>query len=89
MQENSKLTVRKIPEIKKPHTALVGVPQWIECWPTNQKVTGSIPSQGTCLGCGTGSQQGACERQVHIGIFSPSHSPSLTLSLKINKYTYI
>ena len=30
--------------------ALAGVAQWIECWPANQKVTGSIPSQGTCLG---------------------------------------
>ena len=34
--------------------ALAGVAQWIEHWPTNQKVTGSIPSQGTCLGCGPG-----------------------------------
>ena len=30
--------------------ALVGVAQWIECWPVNQKVTGSIPHEGTCLG---------------------------------------
>ena len=27
--------------------ALAGVAQWIECWPVNQRVTGSIPSQGT------------------------------------------
>ena len=26
--------------------ALAGVAQ---CWPTNQRVAGSIPSQGTCL----------------------------------------
>ena len=26
--------------------ALTGVAQWIECWPVNQMVTGSIPSQG-------------------------------------------
>ena len=32
--------------------ALAGVAQWIERWPANQKVTGSIPSWGTCLGCG-------------------------------------
>ena len=31
-----------------------GVAQWIEHWPVNQKVGGSIPSQGTCLGCGSG-----------------------------------
>ena len=34
--------------------ALAGVPQWTECQPANQKVTGSIPSQGMCLGCGPG-----------------------------------
>ena len=31
--------------------ALAGVAQWIECWPVNQKVSVSIPSQGTCLDC--------------------------------------
>ena len=36
--------------------ALAGVPQWIECWPVNQGVTGSIPGQGPCLGCGFGPQ---------------------------------
>ena len=25
---------------------------WLHCCPINWKVTGSIPSQGTCLGCG-------------------------------------
>ena len=35
-------------------TALAGVAQWIERWPANQEVVGSIPSQGTCLGCGPG-----------------------------------
>ena len=34
--------------------ALVGVGQWIERWPVNQRVSGSIPSQDTCLGCGPG-----------------------------------
>ena len=33
-------------------SALPGVAQWIECWTVNQRVTGSIPSQGTCLSCG-------------------------------------
>ena len=36
--------------------ALAGVAQWIECPPANQRVTGLIPSQGTCLGCQTGPQ---------------------------------
>ena len=30
--------------------ALAGVAQWTESWPVNQRVTGSIPSQGTRLG---------------------------------------
>ena len=45
--------------IKKLSTALTGVAQWIECWPVNQRVAVSIPSQGTCLGCGPGPQWGA------------------------------
>ena len=36
--------------------ALAGVAQWTECQPANQRVTGSIPSWGTCLGCGPGPQ---------------------------------
>ena len=41
---------------KKLFLALAGMAQWIECWPSNQKITSSIPSQGTCLGCGPGPQ---------------------------------
>ena len=36
------------------YIALAGVAQWIECRPENQRVASSIPSQGTCLGCGLG-----------------------------------
>ena len=43
-------------------TALAGVAQWIECWPVNQRVSGLIPSEGTCLGCRFGPWWGACER---------------------------
>ena len=32
------------------YAALAGVTQWIEVWPLNQQVNGSIPSQGMCLG---------------------------------------
>ena len=42
--------------------AQAGVAQWIECQPVNQEVTGSIPSQGTCLGCRPGPQLGVCDR---------------------------
>ena len=41
---------QKLKKNRKHHT-LVGVAQWIQHWPANQRVTGSIPSQGTCLGC--------------------------------------
>ena len=42
--------------IKRGNLALAGVAQWIECQPVNQRFTGSIPSQGTCLGFGPGPQ---------------------------------
>ena len=56
--------------------------QWIECQPANQGVSGSIPDQGACLGCGPGPQLGVCRRQPHIDIFL-SLSPSLPLSLNL------
>ena len=55
--------------------ALTGVAQWIEHQPTNQEVTGSIPSQGTCLGCGPGPQQGALEREPHVDVSLPLFLP--------------
>ena len=36
--------------------ALAGVAQWVEDQPVNQRVVGSIRSQGTCLGCRPGPQ---------------------------------
>ena len=67
-----------------------GAAQWTERWPVNRKVTGSIPSRGTCLGCKPGPQQGARERQpISIpltSVFLTSLTPSLPLSLEINKY---
>ena len=61
------------PELK---AALVGVAQWIERQPANQRVTGSIPSQGTCLGCGPGPQWGVHERQPHIDVSLSFSFPS-------------
>ena len=52
MKEKIKLVLRR-------DTALTGVAQWTEGWPANQKATGSISSQGTCLG----PKLWACERQ--------------------------
>ena len=43
-------------QIQIEHFALAAVAQWIEHQPVNQRVTGSIPSQGTCLACGPGPQ---------------------------------
>ena len=40
-------------EFKRSHSlVLAGVAQWIDHRTANQRVTGSVPSQGTCLGCG-------------------------------------
>ena len=55
--------------------ALAGVAQWIECRPVNQRVVSSIPSQGTCLGCGLGPQLGAHKRQPHIDDSLPLFLP--------------
>ena len=72
-------------------SALAGVAQWIECRPVNQKGTGSIPSQGTCLACRPGPWLGVYKRQLmDVSLshrcFSPSLSPFLPFSLKVNKY---
>ena len=64
--------------------ALAGVAQWIEPRPANQRIASSIPSLGTCLAFRPGPQLGAHEGQPHIDV-SFSLSPSLPLSLKINK----
>ena len=64
---------------------LPGVAQWVERWPANPRATGSIPSQGPCLGCGPGPQWGAHERQPHLSVSLPFFSPSFLLCLKINK----
>ena len=40
----------QITVIKETEEALAGVAQWTECQPVDQRVAGSIPSQGTCLG---------------------------------------
>ena len=62
------LNDNKILSLKAYRSALAGVAQWIEHWPANQRVTGSIPSQGTCLGCGPGPLCGVHEKQPHIDV---------------------
>ena len=56
--------------------ALAGVAQWIEDQPVSRRVAGSIPTQGTCLGCRPGPQLGAHKRQPHIGVSLPLSLPS-------------
>ena len=55
--------------------ALAGLVQGIECRPVNQRVTSSIPSQGTCLGCVPRLQSGAHKRQPHIDVSLPLFLP--------------
>ena len=67
--------------------ALAGVAQWVDRQPVNERIAGSIPSWGTCLGCGLALNLGAFGRQpIYVplthGCFSPSLSPFLPLSLK-------
>ena len=52
------------------------------------RVTGSIPSQGTCLGCGPGPLQGVCQRQPYIDVSFLLFLPPFLLNkiFKINKY---
>ena len=65
----------------------------LEPWPANQRFAGSIPSPGTCLGCGPGPQYGACEKQrIDVSLahpcFPPSPSPLLPFSLNINNFFF-
>ena len=68
MTWGSEHTIPYTDNVKLYTCALAGVAQWIECWPANQSVSGSIPSQGTLLGCRPGPQQGVCKRQPHIDV---------------------
>ena len=56
---------------------MAGVAQWIEFRPENKRVTGLIPTQGTCLGCGPGAQLGTRKRQ-------PFSHTSMLLSLSFS-----
>ena len=40
------------------HQAWLAWLTWLECHLVDQRVTGSIPGQGTCLGCGLGPRLG-------------------------------
>ena len=62
--------------------ALTDVAQLVGHWPAKQEVTNSIPSQGTCLGCGLVPSQGMYKRKpINISFpnwyFFPPLSPLL------------
>ena len=57
--------------------ALADVTQWIEHWTVKQRVSSSIPSQGTCLGCRLGPHYGEHKRQPHSDISLPLFHPPL------------
>ena len=44
--------------IEMDNPALASAAQWVESGTANQRVSGSIPSHGTCLGCRPGPQVG-------------------------------
>ena len=69
--------------IKKYKSALAGVAQWTEHQPVNQRVVGSIPNQGTCLGWDQVPSWG-CVRGNHTLMFL-SLSFSLPPPLSKNK----
>ena len=84
LKDFRKKTADETEFLKNLNSALVGAAQWIECWPMNQRVAGSILNQGTCLGCGPGPLLRALERQPHLYVSLPLFLP-LFPSLKINK----
>ena len=65
---------------------MAGVAQWIEQWPANQRVTGSIPSQGIFLGCGPDQVPSVGHARGNHTLLFLSLSFSLPFPLsKINK----
>ena len=75
--ELSSLDTNTINSLLKLGTALAGVAQWIEHWPANQKVDGSIP---TLPGLWVRSPVGDLWEATSHWCFSPSLSFSLPLS---------
>ena len=67
LKTNFKCKLKLIKMVNKPWLL------WLSglCGPANQMVLGSVPSQGTCLGCGPGPQWGVCKRQTHTYVSLP------------------
>ena len=65
--------------------ALVGVAQWIECWPANQRATGSIPSLGHMPGFWARSPVRGTEEATTIDVSLPLFLPPFPLSFAWGK----
>ena len=70
--------------------ALTGMVEMVGHRSAKQKVAGSIPGQGPCLGCGFGPRLGHIQEATdqYLSLTSMFLSPSFSLpspSLKINK----
>ena len=65
--------------------ALTRVARLAGCHSAKRKVTGLIPGQGTCLGCGFGPQLEWHTRGNRLTRHSPFLSPSLSHSLRKEK----
>ena len=63
--------------LEGPTTAQARAASWLECHPGNRKVSGSIPSHGTCLGCRFGPWL-MCVWEATGQRFFPSRSPPIS-----------
>ena len=61
--------------IKSIRRTLAGVAQWTVHWAAKPRVAGVIPSQGTCLVCGPGPQEGVHKGQQHTDVSLPFFLP--------------
>ena len=79
---------KRVPPCLKHFLALAGRLSWLGCHPMHQKVVGSIPSQGTHLGCGFNPWLGHLREATNQCLPPSAHLPPshpLPLS-KISKH---
>ena len=74
--QQSETFLKTVSGLKSKKIAMAGVAEWFEHQSADQRVTGSIPSHGTCLGCRPGPHLGSHERQPHFDV-SLSPFPSV------------
>ena len=75
--------------VKTDLMALTGVAQLVGHRPAKQKVTGSVPGQGTCLGYGfcllSGSVREASKQAIHVSLSHQCFSFSFPSPLSENR----